>query len=219
MKPMPRSLLPEIMDSADLPEATRVIFHRDLKLVNALLGNWRTITRLVRRAGPVRRVLDIGCGDGALLQHLRRQLGVEVTGVELVLPHAAPGDVPIVIADATREALPAADVAISVLTLHHMTEDGIVRLVRNTGKTCRRLIVLDLVRHRLPLVLFSLFIAPLLHREAAADGRQSIRRAFTPAELEALVARALQGSGATWRHTVSPYRASQVIEIDFAPLG
>lgn len=212
---MPRSLLPEIMDSADLPEATRVTFHHDLKRVNALLGNWRKIAQLVRAGGPVRRVLDIGCGDGALLAHLRRTLGVDVVGAELVAPRGHAYDVPIVIADATRDALPAADVAISVLTLHHMTEDGIVQMLRNTGRTCRRLIVLDLVRHRLPLVLFSVFIGPLLHREAASDGRQSIRRAFTPSELSALVTKALGGTGATWRHIVSPYRASQVLDIKY----
>ena len=214
---MQRSLEPEIMDAGDLPEAVRATCHRDLKRVNALLGHWEKITRLVCRGGPVRRVLDIGCGDGALLDHLRRKLGVEVVGVELVAPQDATYDVPIVIADATRDALPPADVAISVLTLHHMTEDGIVRMLRNTGQACRRLIVLDLVRHPLPLVLFSLFVAPLLHREAAADGRQSVRRAFTPEELAGLVTKALQGTGATWRHTVSPYRANQVIEIDYEP--
>ncbi len=218
MKTMQRSLRPEIMDAEDLPEATRATCHRDLRRINALLGHWEKITRLVCRGGPARRVLDIGCGDGALLDHLRRKLGVDVVGVELVAPKSLTYDVPIVIADATRDALPAADVAISVLTLHHMTEEGIVQMLRNTGQTCPQLIVLDLVRHRLPLVLFSLFIAPLLHREAAADGRQSIRRAFTPAEMAALVAKALQGSGATWRHTVSPYRANQVIEIDYAPV-
>ncbi len=215
MRPLARSLEPEIMDSADLPEATRVTFHRDLRRINALLGYRGTVTRLVRETGPVRRVADIGCGDGALLDHLRRTLGVEVVGVELVSPRNPAYDVPIVIADATREALPPSDVAISVLTLHHMTEDGIVRMIRNAGQTCRRLILLDLVRHRLPLVLFSIFIAPLIHHEAASDGRQSIRRAFTPAELAALVAKALQGSGATWRHLVSPYRANQVVVIDY----
>ena len=215
MPAMPRSLQPEIMDSADLPEATRAAFHRDLWLVNTVLGYRGKITRLVRESGAVRRVLDIGCGDGALLDHLRRTVHVEVEGVELVAPLGAAYTVPIVIADATRDALPSADVAISVLTLHHMTEDGIVQMIRNTGQACRRLIVLDLVRHRLPLVLFSLFIGPLLHHEAASDGRQSIRRAFTPAELSALVTRALKGSGATWRHTVSPYRANQIVQIDY----
>lgn len=215
MNPMPRSMQPELMDSPDLPEATRATCYRDLRRVNALLGHRDKITHLVRESGPVRRVVDIGCGDGALLDHLRRKLGVEVVGVELVAPRCPTCDVPIVIANATRDALPQADVAISVLTLHHLTEEGIARMIRNAGQSCRRLILLDLVRHRLPLVLFSLFIAPLLHHEAASDGRQSIRRAFTPAELSALVANALHGSGATWRHVVSPYRANQVVVIDY----
>ncbi len=216
---MPRSPLPEIMDSEDLPEATRVTFHRDLRRINTLLGHRARITQWVREAGTAARVIDIGCGDGAMLYHLRRTLGVAVTGVELVAPRRPAYDVPIVIADATRDPLPEADVAISVLTLHHMTEDGIVQLIRNTAKSCRRLIVLDLVRHRLPLALFTLFIGPLIHREAASDGRQSIRRAYTPAELADLVAKALKGTRATWRHLVSPYRANQVVIIDFKDEG
>ena len=68
------------------------------------------------------------------------------------------------------------------LLAHHLTPEQNIALIRNVGRSCRRFIIHDLIRHPLPLVLFTLFICPLIGREAAVDGRQSIRRAFTPDE-------------------------------------
>lgn len=212
---MQRSLTPELMDAPHHPEAVRVQFYRDLERINTLLGNWRTITRLIQQHSPVGRVLDIGCGHGAFLAYLREKLDVDVVGVDLEAPARPIYDVPIMIADATCDPMPQADVAVSLLTLHHMTPEGIVQLFRNAGRSCHRLIVLDLVRHPLPLVLFSLFVSPFVHRIAAIDGRQSIRRAFTPPEMRALIEKALDGTGARWKHQVSPYRANQIIEIEY----
>ncbi len=212
---MQRSLKPEIMDAPDHPAHIRIQFYRDLERINQLLGNWRTITRMLREDAQLRRVLDIGCGHGALLDHLRKTLHVDVVGVDLELPADPIYDVPIVQADATRDRMPEADAAVSVLTLHHMTEDGVIELFRNTARSCRRLIVLDLVRHALPFALFSVFIGPLVHHIAAVDGRQSIRRAFTADEMKGLLDRALGGTGATWQHHVSPYRANQIIDIRY----
>jgi hypothetical protein len=102
-----------------------------------------------------------------------------------------------------------------MLTLHHLTDEQVVCVIRNTARSCRRFICLDLVRHPLPFALFSLFIGPMIHKAAADDGRQSIRRAFKPAELRMLVSDALDGTGATFEHQVSRYYASQIIDIRF----
>jgi 2-polyprenyl-3-methyl-5-hydroxy-6-metoxy-1,4-benzoquinol methylase len=211
-----RSLEPELMDSDDVPQADRAMFHRDLALIHRLLGN---LPSVVRRIGyntqPVRSVIDIGCGDGAVLAQIRDAVGAEVTGIDLRPPETDVHGVSILQRDATRDDLPPADLAISLLTLHHLTDDQVVSVIRNTARSCRRLICLDLVRHPLPFALFSMFIAPLIHKAAADDGRQSIRRAFKPGELRALVATALHGTGATFEHEVSPYYARQIIDIHF----
>jgi SAM-dependent methyltransferase len=182
--------------------------------VNGLLGSFQTVERFLRKDDqPIRRVLDIGCGGGDLLVYLRRKMGVEVTGIDL-----KPGrmnDVPVVVADATREMLPQADVAISSLVAHHLTPEQNIALIRNVGQSCRRFLILDLIRHPMPLVLFSIFLCPFIGHEAAADGRQSIRRAFTPEEFAELVREALKGTGATFSTDVSPLLSRQVIDIRY----
>ena len=211
-----RSLEPEYMDCEEVPEADRAAFHRDLALIHRLLGDLQTMIGCIRRTPyPVRSVVDIGCGDGAVLARIREACGVQVTGIDLRPPEKDVHGVAILQRDATRDEIPRADVAISMLTLHHLTDDQVVGMIRNTARSCGRFICLDLVRHPLPFALFSLFIGPLIHKAAADDGRQSIRRAFKPAELRGLVADALAGTGATFEHRVSRYYASQIVDIRF----
>ena len=204
------------MDSDNFPDADRAVFHRDLALVHRLMGDFGSVIRRIRRTGePVRSVIDIGCGDGAMLAQIRQEVGAQVTGIDLRPPENDVHGIPILRCDATCDELPAADLAISILTLHHLTDEQVVSVIRNTARSCRRFICMDLVRHPLPFALFSVFIGPLIHKVAADDGRQSIRRAFKPGELRALVARAIDGTGATFEHDVSPYYAKQIIDIRY----
>lgn len=211
-----RSLDLEIMDFDGIPDADRLTFHRDLAFIHRLLGDVQAILRRLRGGGqPVRSVIDIGCGDGSALAKIRDAVGAKVTGVDLRPPERDVHGVPILRCDATRDELPAADVAITLLTLHHFTDEQVVSVIRNAGRSCRRMICLDLVRHPLPFAFFSLFIGPLIHRVAAADGRQSIRRAFTAGELRGLVEKAIAGTGATFEHEVSRWKSKQIVDIRF----
>jgi 2-polyprenyl-3-methyl-5-hydroxy-6-metoxy-1,4-benzoquinol methylase len=189
-------------------------FHRDLNFVNKCLGTFPTIERFVRKDDkPVRRVLDIGCGGGALLEYLQRRLGVEVIGVDKKPPEMA--NVKIMAADAVTERLPDADVAVCSLTAHHLTPEQNIALIRNVGRSCRRFIIQDLIRHPMPLVLFTVFLCPLIGREAAVDGRQSIRRAFTPEEFADMVRTAIAGTSATFSTDVSPFLSRQIIDVRY----
>jgi SAM-dependent methyltransferase len=210
---MQRSLEPELMDSLDASSAILEKFHRDLARVHRLLGSFPTIERFLRADHrPVCRVLDIGCGGGALLAYLRDRMGVEVIGVDPNPGHTA--NVPVIQLDAVRNPLPEADVAVSSLVAHHLTPEENVQLIRNVQRSCRRFVILDLIRHPLPLVLFTLFICPLIGHEAAVDGRQSIRRAFTPDEFAALVREAL-GANAAFNIDVPRFLSRQVIDIRY----
>jgi SAM-dependent methyltransferase len=202
------------MDSPDVKGPVLDKFHRDLNFVNKCLGTFPTIERFIRKDDkPVRRILDIGCGGGALLEYLHRRLGVEVIGVDRKPPETA--KVKIIQADAVTEPLPEADIAVCSLTAHHLTPEQNIALIRNVSRSCRRFIIQDLIRHRLPFALFTLFLCPLIGREAAVDGRQSIRRAYTPEEFQEMVRTALAGTKATFTTDVSPFLSRQIIDIRF----
>ena len=211
---MIRSLEPELMDSAEVAGPILEKFHHDLARIHSLLGSFPTIERFLRADDrPVRRVLDVGCGGGALLGYLRRRMGVEVIGVD-----PKPGqttDIPVITADAITEPLPEADVAVSSLVAHHLTPEENIALIRNVGRSCRRFIILDLIRHPMPLILFTAFICPLIGKEAAVDGRQSIRRAFTPEEFARLARTALAGTQGAFEIDVSRFLSRQIVDIRY----
>src|ERR1019366_7036495 len=211
---MKRSLEPELMDSAEINGPVLETFHRDLILVNRFLGTFPTIERFLHKSDPpVRSVLDIGCGSGALLDHLRRRLNVEVIGVDLKpWPMTA---IPVVTANAVTERLPQADVAVTTLMAHHLTPEENIALIRNVSRSCGRFLIHDLIRHSVPMAGFSVFLCPFIGREARLDGRQSIRRAFTPRELRELVQTALAGTRGTFTQDVSPFLSRQVVDIRF----
>ncbi|HEX4134691.1 MAG TPA: methyltransferase domain-containing protein [Bryobacteraceae bacterium] len=211
---MLRSLEPELMDSPDLKGPVLDKFHRDLNFVHKCLGTFPTMERFIRKdERPLRSIIDVGCGGGALLEYLHQKLDVEVIGVDLNPPDMA--KVKIIKADATLEPLPEADVAVCSLTAHHLTPEQNIELIRNVSRSCRRFLIQDLIRHRLPLVLFTIFLCPLIGHEAAEDGRQSIRRAFTPEEFANLVRTATAGTAATFTTDVSPFLSRQIIDIRF----
>ena len=202
------------MDSPEVVGPVLEKFHRDLGRVHALLGSFPTIERFLRADDkPVRRVLDIGCGGGALLEYLRRRMGVEVIGVDHKPGRTA--DVPIIAADATTDLLPEADVAVSSLVAHHLTPEQNIAMIRNVGRSCRRLVILDLIRHRMPLVLFTLFICPLIGKEAAVDGRQSVRRAYTPEEFAEIARAALAGTRGSFSIDVPRLLSRQIVDIRY----
>ncbi len=201
------------MDDDAIPQALLERFHRDLALLHKLLGSFPTIERFLRAdANPPKRILDIGCGGGDLLVFLRQKLGAEVVGIDL-----KPGrilDVPMVAADATTDLLPEADVAICSLLAHHLTPEQNIAMIRNVARSCRRFLILDLIRHPLPLALFSIFLCPLISREAGADGRLSVRRAYTPDEFRDM-AREAVGCHGTVEIDVSPFLSRQVVDIRY----
>jgi SAM-dependent methyltransferase len=159
--------------------------------------------------------MDVGCGQGGVLREVRCRLAVEVVGVDL-RPVAAPENtLDIVQADAVLDPLPHADIAFCMYLGHHLSECELAKVIRNVGRSCRRFILLDLVRHPLPLALFRIFVAPFLSRIAAEDGEISVRRSFTPAELAQVAREALAGTNARFRHSVAPLNVRQVLDISY----
>ena len=205
----------ELLEDPSLPDDVVARAYRELHRTHYWLGNTAVILRLLRQDPiPIRSVLDIGCGHGALLQEVRRRLGAEVIGFDL-RPAPAVALVPILTGNAVTDPLPRADVAVAVCLAHHLSEGNLNRLIRNVSRSCRRFIVLDLVRHRLPLGLFRTFVCPFVGSLNAKDGITSIRRSYTPQEMRCVVDTALDGSGGAARHTVAPFYIRQVVDISW----
>jgi len=212
---MRRSHVREIAEEPDFPEEILEIIYRDIARLHVWLGNTAAILRALREDNrPVRKVLDVGCGRGHLLAVIRRNLGVDVVGVDLRAPLNGSCPAPVLRGDAVRSPLPACDIAVCVCVAHHLSEAEVGELIRNVARSCRRLVMLDLVRHWMPLALFG-FLAPFMHRVTFLDGLRSIRRAYTPGELGGIVGRVLEGTGGCFRHSVARFRTRQVLDITF----
>jgi 2-polyprenyl-3-methyl-5-hydroxy-6-metoxy-1,4-benzoquinol methylase len=212
---MLRAQATELLDNPALPDDVVADAYRDLARTQRFLGNTAAILRMLRKdPGPIRRILDIGCGQGALLEEIREKLGVEVVGFDL-RHSAAFANVPIMIGNAAVDPLPSADVALAVCVAHHLSESDVVSLIRNASKSCRRLILLDLVRHWIPLILFRVFVSPFLHEINAADGLTSIKRAYTRRELRTLADEAVRGTEARIVQNVAPFYTRQIVDISF----
>ena len=210
---MERSSEPEILDAMDIAEDVRDRCYDDLARTHRWLGNHAAILKRLRHDPcPVTKVLDIGCGHGALLREIHTQLGIEAVGIDLN-PPKHPLSVQILRADAIHEPLPPADIAISVVMAHHLSAGELIAMIRNVGLTCRRFIILDLVRHPLPLALFRLFVAPFVNPINVHDGIRSLERSFTPEEIKQIVTEALDGTPAQFRHSVAPLFLRQIVDI------
>ncbi len=211
---MKRENGPELLERGDLPDEVTERAYRDLAKIHRWLGDTSCILRAIRRDPyPVRRILDVGCGAGFVMKEVRDILGADVVGVDIkptILAECA-----IYQADAVYEPLPSADVAYSMHLGHHLCESDLVRLIRNVGRFCRRFVLLDLVRHELPLALFRVFIAPFVCPIDAQDGQRSIRRAYTPGELGRIAATALEGTAGNFQLSVASCYIRQVVDISY----
>lgn len=209
----------EILDAGNVSDELVDRAYRDLTRIHRFLGDTRTIISAARRdSQPVRRILDIGCARGGVLRHVQRRLGAEAIGVDLNPPAQADTPFPIIRADAIRDPLPFADLAFSMYLGHHLSPKDLAGLIRNVGRSCRRFLLLDLVRNPLPLTLFRVFVAPIVSPIVVADGCLSIRRSYTPDELAHIARDALAGSAARFRHSVAPFYVRQVLDISYSAL-
>ena len=83
-----RRVEPELLDELDATDPRAIRSRRDLRRVNALMGNAGVIARALLEtcAGrPPRQIIDLGSGDGTLMLRLAKRLSPAWPNVELTL--------------------------------------------------------------------------------------------------------------------------------------
>lgn len=187
-----RSTEPELLDlGVEHEEARRSL--ADLRFVNRWLGGRRALLRAVlpHLEAPA-RLLDVGCGSGDLPVTLARAASgpIVAVGLDAKLLHLreAPYVLRRVAGDVRALPFPprSFDVVTASCLLHHFDAPEVPSLLRALFGLCRRaLVVNDLHRSRLPHAV-SRWLLPLVLRSRVSvnDGLISIRRGFTPRELE-----------------------------------
>lgn len=185
-------------------EDTRTIL-QTLERINRWLGGIHaTLTPLrdfAKRWKPGERIRMVDWGTGgadiprAIVRWARNQkVRVEIVGVdnnEMTLKVAQQlcedyPEIRFVKADVTEEIPGAFDYALSSLSLHHMTNDTIIQLLKKSDRLARRGIVMnDLRRSRWAwLWIWGLTKGLGAHPVVHDDGPMSVARGFTVSEME-----------------------------------
>ena len=85
---MLRQLQPELLDALPATDPQAIGSRRDLRLINAWMGNARLTAACLSdasRRAPPRRIVDLGAGDGTFLLQLTRHLPDLPPGIEILL--------------------------------------------------------------------------------------------------------------------------------------
>jgi SAM-dependent methyltransferase len=200
---------PELMDQPSSRDQMRACL-RDLARVNQWLMAYRPtldwLESLNLRGGGPLRILDVGCGYGDSLRRVEkwareRGVAVELTGLDLnpdsavIAAEATPKGSGIrwMTGDVFDHRIDApADVVISSLFTHHLTDANVTRFLRWMEDHARvGWFVNDLSRAPIPYRLFGWFARVMrLHPFVQHDGPVSIARAFRPEDWRGLCAAA-----------------------------
>lgn len=182
-------LAPEILDGLDPDSPAARASRRDLRRLNALMGNTAWFKRVLRqhlRAGE--SVLEIGAGTGELGQALRA-VAPGLAGLDLIgRPSAWPESAAWLQTDVLRfTGWAGFPVVMGNLIFHHFDDGQLARLGARL-QDARVIIASEPLRLARTARLFAL-ICPLIgaHAVTRHDGRVSIEAGFRPQELPALL--------------------------------
>lgn len=199
-----RSTDAELLDAGRLDADELRTNLADLARLNRLPAGHRASVDAVARllgATPGATILDVGTGAGdmplAFAAHGWRVIGLDVDPAVAAVARDRTAGVPAVrIVEGAATALPFEDASVDVahcsLLAHHLDPAGAVRAFAEMARVARRgVVVNDLRRGVVPLLATAVAVAALGRcRATRHDGLLSVRRAYTPAELGALLAEA-----------------------------
>lgn len=172
---------------------------RDLVRINAMMGNARTVSRLLQKRP--RRILEIGAGDGAFLLRVVRRLGrPEPHGLALLVDRQEPtsllpferwgwsskwiaADVFDFLRDPWEKPF---DAVVANLFLHHFEDEPLRELLRLVAERTDLFVACEPARTEIGLL--GCRLMPLLgfHEVTLHDARVSVLAGFRDRELSAL---------------------------------
>lgn len=191
----PRLVEPELLDSLPAADPAAKRSRRDLRLINALMGNQRWIVRQLRKPPPPYphwHQWELGAGDGSLGARIATEpslRAIRLSALDFAPRSPAwPTGWDWHQADilATAAERPRADLVIANLILHHF-QDAELRQIGNWICDAQVIIAVEPLRARLPHVLaFALRLLGINH-VTRKDIHTSIRAGFTGSELPDLL--------------------------------
>jgi hypothetical protein len=195
---MRRVNTPELLDSVTCPPEEIARSLQDLGRINRWFGGVATTQALIERVAQASgahrfSLLEVAAGFGdaprIAAEHLARQgIAVDVTLLDRARSHLRGNRA--VVADAL--ALPFSngsfDLVSCSLFAHHLEPDELTRFVQEGLRVSRRaLLINDLIRHPLHLALVYAGFALMRSHVSRVDGVASVRRAYVPGEIRAIL--------------------------------
>jgi SAM-dependent methyltransferase len=193
-----RNTDPEMMDDPSIDAVSLQQAVEDVNMVNRWLDGFKFTLQAIKKVMQDNprshyRILDLGCGDGAMLRYLSRHLtdvSVEFIGMDLSgqsIKKAAEksrGDERLSFRESDILKIPnqqaSCDILLCTLTLHHFDDSQIpVFLKRFIEISSLAVIINDLHRHRIAYLLFK-YLSPIFikHPISRHDGLISIASGF-----------------------------------------
>lgn len=197
-----RSQGEEIMDNFEWHGRELKKTLEDLNRINTWLGGDRLtingIKKLLEQKQPEGReftILDIGCGDGAILRKIAdwgkkkslefKLIGIDANAHAIKIAEELSGEYPSInflCQNALNKEIefPGCDIILCTLTLHHFEDEEIISLAQRSHDRARLGVVInDLQRSKIAYMLFQAFCAVFVNNEIARkDGLTSILRGF-----------------------------------------
>ncbi|WP_341214000.1 methyltransferase domain-containing protein [uncultured Limimaricola sp.] len=202
---MRRVLVPEMLDDLPPDDPRARASRADLRRINRLMFNAHIAAALIRDhvVGPMRVVVDMGCGDGTGALRLARRLGPIQGAPRLVLldmqPVVAPATIAALGALGWRVAVVASDaqgwiaartapvdLVIANLFLHHFEGPSLEALLAEIAAHARHLVATEPLRTRLSYIASRAVGAIGANEVTRHDAPASVRAGFRGEELSQL---------------------------------
>jgi SAM-dependent methyltransferase len=197
---MRRTNTPEILDSDDCPPDEIAKSLRDLSRINRWFGGVSTTRKLIERVASKTKknrftLLEVAAGFGEIpkivaAQLRRKHIALEVTLLDRAHSHLL-GERRSVVADALAIPFPdnSFDLVDCSLFAHHLQPDELARFAAESLRVSRCAVLInDLVRHPMHVALVYAGFPLMRSYVSRFDGLASVRKAYTPEEMTAILA-------------------------------